>query len=496
MKTFAAFSVLALASMTARADNFLVTTNVDGGPGSLRQAIIDANAATDVPHTISFSGGLYPTGSSITLVSSLPHITATDLTIVGGAAEPIIDGGDVFQLMYATVDVQSLHLKDIELRNGDSTGALGQGGSCLGAAGGSGGNLTLERVTVRGCTLSTTGLAWGAGVRWSRSSGTVDITDSQFIDNFTEVTTTSQGGGGALSVGAAHLSITGSWFENNDTISENGSAYGGAIYVSSSDLQTFWLSDSSFIGNAASPGRPNAGMGGAVYISCGDCFVQTERNWFRGNTGNSGGAIYMRRGFSSANKPRLLVHNSFFYSHIVTGSGAALYVGSNSEFDAVNNSFYNNNANDGANVAFSGTADVLGFRANLMAPVSDGSACSGLPTLLTPAAVRLNAFADAGTDSSCDFLNNQALPAGNRGTFFLEERAFGEDLSIFWFDGAAIIDAIDDISACLSEDALGNPRPFDGDGDMTAECDLGAYEYTWVLGPPISAWIFTDGFED
>ena len=56
--------------------------------------------------------------------------------------------------------------------------------------------------------------------------------------------------------------------------------------------------------------------------------------------------------------------------------------------------------------------------------------------------------------------------------------------------------APEDDAGTMSEDALGNPRPFDGDGDMTAECDLGAYEYTWVLGPPISAWIFTDGFED
>ncbi|MCB1560124.1 MAG: hypothetical protein KDI75_03350 [Xanthomonadales bacterium] len=492
MKTLAALCALAFASTAAQADNFLVATNSDGGPGSLRQAILDANAATDVPHSISFSGGLYPTGSAITLTSDLPTITATDLTIVGGAAEPIVDGGDVFRIIYATVDVQNLHLKDIELRNGYSTGSPGQGGACLGAAGGSGGGLTLERVIFRGCTLSTTGLAWGAGFRWARSAGSVDITDSQFIDNFTEVTTTGQGGGGALAVGAAHLSITGSWFENNDTISENGSANGGAIYVSTSNIHTVWVSDSSFIDNDASPGRSNGGAGGAIYLSCADCFVQLERNWFRGNAGNSGGGIYMRRGYGSPNKPRLLLKNSGFYNHIVTGSGAALYVGSNTEFDAVNNSFYNNNANDGANIAFSSTADVLGFRANLMAPVSAGTACSGSPGTPFPSAIRLNLFADGG----CDALDNQALPTDDLGNFQLEESLFGGDMSYFWFDGSSVIDAINDAGACEASDILGNTRPIDGDADTMADCDVGAFEKYWVLGPPIDAWIFTDGFED
>ncbi|MEZ5464310.1 MAG: hypothetical protein R3F22_03580 [Lysobacteraceae bacterium] len=492
MKNLAALGMLAFATSAAQADNFLVTTNSDGGPGSLRQAIIDANDAADVPHTISFSGGLYPTGSSITLVGSLPDIEATDLTIVGGAAAPVIDGGGVFQIMYATLTVQKLHLKDIELSNGYSSGVLGQGGACLGAAGGSGGDLTLERVIFRGCTLSTTGLAWGAAVRWSRSAGSVDIIDSRFLGNYAEVTTTGQGGGGALSIAAAHLSIEGSWFENNATIAEDGSANGGAIYVSTSNIHTVWVGDSSFIDNDASPGRSNGGAGGAIYLSCADCFVQLERNWFRGNAANTGGAIYMRQGYSSPNLARLVLNNSSFYNHLVTASGGAVVVGSNTELAAGNNSFYSNSASDGAHLSFSGSADVLAFRANLLAPVGAGAPCSGSPGIAVPGAVRLNVFSDGG----CSLLNNQALPSNDLGSFQLEESSFGNDMSFFWFDGGSVIDAIADSGACEAGDVLGNSRPIDGDGDTIARCDVGAFEKYWVLIPPVDAWVFIDGFED
>ena len=492
MKQLAALCALTLASSAAQAASFQVTNSNDSGPGSLRQAILDANAAAAEPHTILFDGTTYPSGGVISLASDLPHISATGLTIVGGVADPVIDGGDLFRTLYATVDVQNLHITDIEVRNGYSNGSLGQGGSCLGAAGGSGGNLSLARVVFRGCTLSTTGLAWGAALRWARSAGTVNITDTRFIDNDATVTTSGQGGGGALSVSAAHLSITGSWFEGNAAIAETGSANGGAIHIDSSVLETFWLGDSSFINNDASPGRPQGGSGGAIYIGCADCFVQMERNWFRGNAGNQGGGIYMRQSFAPANDPRLLLNNNAFYNHIVANNGAALFIGSQLELDAVNNSFYNNSASNGAHVAFNNTSTVLGFRANLLAAVAGGSACSGTPDAPTPTAIRLNLFADGG----CALLANQALPASDLGSFHLVESGFGGDMSYFWFDGSSVIDAITDASACDDLDILGNSRPIDGDADTLAYCDVGAFEKYWVLGPPIDAWIFTDGFED
>ena len=54
---------------------YTVSTTADGGPGSLRQAIINANADVNFPHTINFS---LAAGSTITLSSNaLPSINTT-----------------------------------------------------------------------------------------------------------------------------------------------------------------------------------------------------------------------------------------------------------------------------------------------------------------------------------------------------------------------------------------------------------------------------------
>ena len=75
---------------------FTVTNTNDSGPGSLRQAITDANAAGDGPHTINFS-----VAGTIALASNLPAITVADVTIDGlsapgaacGAPTVELDGG-------------------------------------------------------------------------------------------------------------------------------------------------------------------------------------------------------------------------------------------------------------------------------------------------------------------------------------------------------------------------------------------------------------------
>lgn len=61
------------------AATFPVTNTYDAGPGSLRQAILDVNAAGAGPHNIVFN--VY---GQITILTSLPQITQSDVTIDGG----------------------------------------------------------------------------------------------------------------------------------------------------------------------------------------------------------------------------------------------------------------------------------------------------------------------------------------------------------------------------------------------------------------------------
>lgn len=82
MRALLLLTALALAPLSAHAATFTVTTAADAGAGSLRQAILDANAAGAGPHTIAFSiagGGAY---QEIFLQTMLPPITAT-VTIDG-----------------------------------------------------------------------------------------------------------------------------------------------------------------------------------------------------------------------------------------------------------------------------------------------------------------------------------------------------------------------------------------------------------------------------
>ncbi len=67
-----------LFSLQAKAASFPVTNTNDAGPGSLRQAILDANATSGGPHAIVFN--VY---GQITILSTLPTITSNGLTIDG-----------------------------------------------------------------------------------------------------------------------------------------------------------------------------------------------------------------------------------------------------------------------------------------------------------------------------------------------------------------------------------------------------------------------------
>jgi hypothetical protein len=82
------FLVLALlVSLPATADSFVVTSNADSGPGTLRQAILDANSgACQACHvTFAFSNELPPRPERLTiridLLSELPAITASGVHI-------------------------------------------------------------------------------------------------------------------------------------------------------------------------------------------------------------------------------------------------------------------------------------------------------------------------------------------------------------------------------------------------------------------------------
>src|SRR5690625_209736 len=78
-RALAAAISLALAASGAHAATFSVTSSDDAGPGTLRQAILDANSQAG-PHVIEMSA---ISGDTITLASGLPHIYGEDVELQG-----------------------------------------------------------------------------------------------------------------------------------------------------------------------------------------------------------------------------------------------------------------------------------------------------------------------------------------------------------------------------------------------------------------------------
>src|SRR5215211_5716204 len=183
----------------AWAASLTVTNNADSGAGSLRQAIIDANATTGVADTINFDLG---SAATITLTSSLPPITdGAGLTIDGGSADITISGDNQY------------HVFEV----------------------GSGAKLTLSTLTVAHSTAFR-----GGGIH---NSGTLEVSNSTLSDN------RAGGAGGGIYNLAGTVTVSNSTLSGN---SANSSESGGGIFNYQGTLE---VSNSTLSGNSA----PTAG---------------------------------------------------------------------------------------------------------------------------------------------------------------------------------------------------------------------------------------------
>ncbi len=94
-------------TVTSGAQTFTVTNTNDSGPGSLRQALLDANATIGALDTISFNiPGAGP--HTIILASFLPFIT--DPVIIDGTTEPNFNGTPVVEVNGNSVGINGLVL--------------------------------------------------------------------------------------------------------------------------------------------------------------------------------------------------------------------------------------------------------------------------------------------------------------------------------------------------------------------------------------------------
>ena len=258
-----ALMAIALTTVTKRvsAATFTVTNLDDSGDGSLRQAILDANANPGAD-TIDFQDEL--TGT-ITLTSGELPLVTEDLTINGpGIFAITVSGNHAFRVFEiasgVTTIISGLTISDGIVNIGASIGGgiFNSGtltltntvlsGNSAAVAGGIFSDLN-TKLTITNSTLSDNSAQAGGGIL---NNGMLTLTNSTLAGN---TTTAPAGGGGIFNNGV--LTIT------NSTLSGNSGEHGGGINVSQGTAN---ISFTTLSGNSASAGGGIFNSGGTVNI--------------------------------------------------------------------------------------------------------------------------------------------------------------------------------------------------------------------------------------
>ena len=232
----AVVSAVGLASThpAAHAAGFAVTTTADGGAGSLRDAIDQANANPG-PDTITVPAGTY----TITVAGFNEDSNATgdfdisdDVTIVGaGAGVTIIDAAGLDRAFDVVTNTTTL--QDMTITNGDV--GSGAGGNIIERPGA---NLTVQdSIISNGFALSGGGIYGGSGV--------MTISRTEIINNTAQsIPGNGSTGGGISKTGGAASTLT-----VTDSLIANNSAVNGTAAVYSSGDTT--ITNSTLTGNSS-----------------------------------------------------------------------------------------------------------------------------------------------------------------------------------------------------------------------------------------------------
>jgi hypothetical protein len=216
-----------------------VTSNLDTGAGSLRQAIADA-AAGD---TICFTQNIILTSAELSIAKNLTILAGEAVSISGNNARRVlnISSGNTINLYGFTVKQGRILPVSVLILTGSGGGILNAG------------TLNLFGMTISNNYVENTSIATGGGIY---TTGDITARFTQIKNN------TAQG-------------------------AYSGDGQGGGVYLSN---KTLTLVASSISSNTASGGRGAPGIDGVIDPRSGDCIIPPTKG---SNGGNAfGGGVY------------------------------------------------------------------------------------------------------------------------------------------------------------------------------------------------------------
>ena len=306
---------------------FSVTTLNASGPGSLFQAVQDANANPGAD-TITFQPGL----TGIIALTATLNVTDSVSIIGPGPGVLSVSGGNtrrVFYLYSSSNSPLTATITGLTIRDGSSGGGAGIRASTFNltldqvdlisntaASNGNGGGLNFDptssftvSLTIRNSLLSGNHAGGtGGGIYLYHAKSGVVITNTQIVSN-----TAVRSGGGVYLYNANSLLIEDSTIMSNKAMTTT--ANGGGLDVKYSGTGMQIIRRTTISGNAAS------GSGGGIeFYSPGDVLI--EDSTIAGNTANKGGGIDVEdlNGTSNTIRRTTISGNS-----AVTGGGVYLY---------------------------------------------------------------------------------------------------------------------------------------------------------------------------
>ena len=310
LATGMAATVVATAGLAVAA-SVTVTNCDDSGPGTLRQAVVDA-ASGD---TIAFAS---PLGCNVITLTTGEILIDKNLTISGPGATELAVSGNSSSRVFNVGGSRTVVISGLTVSGGKATsggGILTGNSSSLtltattvtgntafkggGISPGLGSSLTLSGSTVTNNIATVAGLQSGGGgiflytvratVSRSTVSGNTAVGDGGGIHNDSSALTVTESdvsGNTARFGGGIYVFGTGTTVSAS-TVSGNIAVVGGGVYNTGGfvTVSTSTVADNQATGNATFPGR-----GGGIYD--GGTSSSVRASTITGNTATSGGGIY------------------------------------------------------------------------------------------------------------------------------------------------------------------------------------------------------------